>query len=115
MTDSVYKKQLEKFGIESTRAVDPDPRKLQKAADLEAKIAVTKAIMNSYEGRQWIYNKLDVCSVFTAPIVPGDPYGTHVLAGIQSVGQMLLNDIIEASPEQFTVMLQEAAVRKLNY
>jgi hypothetical protein len=113
--DNTYKKQLEQFGIESVRATEGDMKRIQKAAELEAMINVVKALMDNIEGRQWIYTKLDMCGVFTAPIAPGDAYGTHVLCGIQSVGHALLNDVMRASPENFPIMLQEAAARAQNY
>jgi hypothetical protein len=115
MIDNTYKKQLEAFGIESVRATEGDIKRLQKAAELEAMINVVKALMDNIDGRQWIYTKLDMCGVFTAPIAPGDSHGTHVLCGIQSVGHAILNDVMRASPENFPLMLQEAAARAQNY
>lgn len=115
MIDNTYKKQLEQFGIESVKQTEGDIKRLQKAAELEAMISVVKALMENVEGRQWLYTKLDMCGVFTAPIAPGDAYGTHVLCGIQSVGHAILNDIMRASSENFPLMLQEAAARKENY
>jgi len=115
MIDNTYKKQLEAFGIESVRMTESDLTRQKKAADVEAMIAVMKAMMDSIEGRQWIYTKLDMCGVFTAPIAPGDSHGTHVLCGIQSVGHAILSDVMRASPENFPLMIQEAAARNQNY
>jgi len=115
MIDNTYKKQLEQFGIESVRMTEGDLTRQKKAADVEAMIAVMKAMMDSIEGRQWIYTKLDMCGVFTAPIAPGDPHGTHVLCGIQAVGHAILSDVMRSSPENFPLMIQEAAARNQNY
>lgn len=114
MTDKVYLKQLEKFGTESTVFVEGDLAKRQQLEFTEANIDVVKAIMNTIEGRQWLYSKLDMCRVFTSPFVAGDPHGTSFFAGIQSVGQNLLDDIMKASPNNFFLMISEAAARKQN-
>lgn len=97
------------------RATEGDIKRLQKAAEFEAMVNVVKALMDNIDGRQWIYNKLDMCGVFTAPIAPGDAYGTHVLCGIQSVGHAILNDVMRAAPDKFPIMLEEAAARAENY
>jgi len=110
--DNTYKKQLEQFGIESVRVTEGDLQRQQKAIESESTLLVVKTLMERMEGRQWLYSKLDMCGVFTAPIVPGDPYGAHVLMGIQAVGQNLLNDIMRSSPENFYLMTTEAAARK---
>jgi hypothetical protein len=110
--DDVYKKQLEQFGIESTRIVHGDVEKHRREQMRQTMLSVVRAIMENTQGRQWMYSKLDMCGVFTAPIVAGDPYGTHVLAGIQAMGQNLLKDVMDAAPEQFYAMISEAAARK---
>lgn len=111
MVDKVYRKQLEKFGIESTIIVEGDLNKKRRIEFNEINDGVVKAIMSSMEGRQWIYSKLDMCRIFTSPFVPSDPYGTAFFSGVQSVGQNLLDDIMRASPENFYIMNQEAAAR----
>lgn len=112
MSDNFYKKQLEKFGVESTRILDGDAEKQRQQQFHESMIAVVKQFMETIEGRQYFYSKLDMCRVFTTPFIPGAPDGTAFFSGIQSVGQNLLDDIMQASPENFYVMLQEAAARK---
>jgi len=114
VTDKFYEKQLEAFGVESVRVTEGDVHKKIKPIEAESSHLIVRAIMERMEGRQWLYSKLDMCGVFTAPIVPGDPYGAHVLIGMQAVGQNLLNDIIQASPDNFYLMTQEAAARKTN-
>jgi len=115
MIDKEYKKQLEAFGVDYTEVREGDIKRIESAAEIEAKNSIVKAIMDTVEGRQYLYNKLDMCGVFTSPVVKGDPYGTHVLCGVQSVGHVILNDIMLASPKNFPLMLEEAAARKQNY
>ena len=115
MTDKIYEKQLEEFGIDEIVApTKADTKRSYKDDEARAMVAVVRNILNTPEGRQWIYNKLEVCGTFAAPLVPKDSHGSHVLIGMQSVGQMILNETMNASPEAFLLMSQEAAGRKLN-
>ena len=111
MNDKVYQKQLEKFGIESTVIVEGDLNKKRQLEFLEIHNSVVNALMASMEGRQWLYSKLDMCRIFTTPFVASDPYGTAFFSGVQAVGHNLLNDIMAASPENYFLMVQEAAAR----
>lgn len=112
MSDATYKKQLEAFGIEAVRITDIDLEKKRQEETRQAMLSVVKALMDRTEGRQWIYSKLDMCKVFTTPFVPGQPDGTAFFSGVQSVGQNLLSDVMEASPENFYTMIQEENARK---
>lgn len=113
MTDKVYRKQLEKFGIESIRVTTGNLEKKKSEEQRQSMLSIVQMIMDTMQGRQWMWAKLDMCGVFTAPIVPGDPYGTHFLSGVQAIGHNLLADIMSASPQNFSLMSQEAAARKI--
>lgn len=118
MNDKVYTKQLEKFGIEAIRVSQSDAEKQrEKHNEKEHRLAIDKVIkreMETMEGRQYFWSKLDMCRVFTTPFVPGAPDGTAFFSGIQSVGQNLLDDIMRASPDNFYVMIQEANARAIS-
>lgn len=110
--DDVYKKQLEKFGIESTRVVKVDLSKALSKQKKENNCVVTKLLMESGAGREWIYDILDLCRVFTTPFSPGQPDMTHLLCGAQAVGHKILKDVMDASPEKFYIMTQEESARR---
>jgi len=110
--DNAYKKQLEVFGIDSVSAVESEVQKKQVDDEKRVMLSIVRSIMERMEGRQWIYSKLDMCKIFTTPFVPSDSHGTSFFSGIQAVGQNLLNDIMQACPEQFYLMIQEASARK---
>lgn len=110
--DKTYKKQLEAFGIESVKITEGDVERQRQEQIRQSMLAVVKREMETMEGRQYFYSKLDMCRVFTTPFMPGAPDGTAFFSGIQSVGQNLLDDIMQASPESFWMMLQEADARK---
>lgn len=109
--DRTYKKQLEEFGIEFTTASEENITKKQRQEFAITQNEVVKALMNTVQGRQWLYSKLNMCKIFSTPFVPADPHGTSFFSGIQAVGHNLLDDIMKNSPENFSVMLQEAVAR----
>lgn len=113
MTDDTYRKQLEQFGIESTRVTEGDVARQRRQEQRETMLAVVKSIMDDIAGRHYMYSKLDMCRVFTTPFMPGAPDGTAFFSGVQSVGQNLLDDIMQACPEQFFIMITEANARKV--
>lgn len=112
MSDKIYKKQLEKFGIESTVLVEGDLKQKRQIEFAQDNINIVRAIMDSIEGRQWLYSKLDMCRVFTAPFDGEKPLTNSFFSGMQAVGQNLLDDIIKSSPNNFFTMIQEADARR---
>ncbi len=109
--DKTFEKQLEAFGIEQTRVVDVDIKKRARQESGEASLSTIRQIMSTIQGRQWMFDKLDIARVFTAPFAPGQPDTTAFLAGIQAFGQILLQEIMSGAPEEFYTMNQEAAAR----
>lgn len=110
--DKTYKRQLEKFGTEQVRVTHGNSEKKKIEEQRQSMLSIVRMIMETMQGRQWMWSKLDMCGVFTSPIVTGDPYGTHFLSGAQAVGHNLLADIMAASADKFALMSQEAAARK---
>lgn len=70
------------------------------------------AIMSLPKGRKWMLNMLTICKTFNNPIVPGDTHFTYHNIGEQNIGKKLLQDINDASPEQYTLMMKEAREAK---
>jgi len=112
MTDDFYKKQLEEFGIESTRVVEGNLEKKRAEERKASTTAVIKYLMSEMAGRHWLYSVLDMCRTFTSPFVPGQPDVTAFFSGAQALGHRLLADIMEVAPENYYVMVQEEAARK---
>lgn len=113
MTDDIFQKQLESLGVDSTRITSGDAERAQQEQLRRAMLSVVKIIMDSMDGRRWFYSKLEMCRVFTTPFVAGKQDVTSFLSGLQAVGQNMLRDIMEASPEKFFLMTQEAAARNM--
>lgn len=109
--DKVYEKQLEQFGVEQTRVIDVDLRKRAKEEHAISSSVTIKNIMDTMQGRQWMYSKLDSTGVFTTPFVPGQPDFSAFLSGAQAVGQMFLSEVMLHTPKEFNLMCEEAAAR----
>lgn len=114
MNDKVFKKQLEQFGIESTRVVESDPNKLQKQQFIENNTSVVRALMNSVEGRQWVYSQLSLCGVFATPYIPERPLDTAFQCGMQEVGHHLQREVESVAPEEYYKMVMEEFARAMN-
>lgn len=114
MDDKEYSSQLAKWGTEAIRPIKGNLSKKRQEERKEATIAVIKALMDRIEGRQWLYIQLDVCGVFATPFAPNRPDITAYLCGLQDFGHKLLADIMESSPEQFHLMVQEETARRIN-
>lgn len=109
MTDAFFKKQLEQFGTESVRMPSSDK---DKKPQLQISHAVVQSLMDSMQGRQWLYDMLDMCNVFTAPFVSGKPDVTAFLSGMQAIGHIIYGEIMKAAPQHYYLMIQESAARK---
>ncbi len=112
--DKTYQKQLEKFGIESTRIVEGDPLRKHQEEYVHAMLGIVKQLMSTIEGRQWIYSKLEFYCVNSTPYVAGKPDATAFLCGLQEAGHQLQNEVMLAAPNEYFVMIQEAATRAAN-
>jgi len=111
MSDKIFKKQLEKFGTESFQLTEPEPHKKRQQANFDTTIGITKALMSTMEGRQWVYQKLDFCSFFATPFSLENQYATAFLCGLQEFAHHLYNEIAIISPNEYALMLQEAHAR----
>ena len=111
MIDKKFQKQLDKFGIESTQIVESE---LPRPARTPINSSIIKMLMDTIEGREWLYNKLDFCCVFATPFVAGKPDATAFLCGLQEVGHHLQAEIMQNSPNEYFLMTQEAAARAQN-
>lgn len=112
--DSVYKDQLEKFGIEANLLIEGDPNERRNLEYAEAMMKVVQSIMDTMDGRQWMYYKLALCGVFATPFSAGKPDVSAFLAGMQEIGHVLQRDIMIAAPDKYFLMVQEDQARRVN-
>ena len=114
MTDEFYRKQLEAFGIEQTRIVEDSLETKRQDEFRERMQGVTKMLMSTAQGREWMAHKLDVTLAFTPPFSPGKPDYSAFLAGAQAVGLTMFREVMAACPEKFYDMIVEANAKKSN-
>lgn len=87
-------------------------RRAKEGRQLRQKLDYMKTIMSTSQGREWIYNLLEICKVFNSPIVMGDTHFTYHNIGEQNIGKKLLQDINQAAPDEYIIMMKEARERQ---
>ncbi len=112
MSDDFYRKQLESFGIEQTRIVQGDLDEKRRKEREAVSLSVIKALMEQMSGRQWLYSLLDMCMTNGSVFVPNKPDMTTFFLGAQYIGKSVMDQIMQAAPEQYYIMIMEEAARK---
>ena len=84
-----------------------DARK-KEARLRKEELSYVNKIMSTREGRKWMLNMLNICKTFTNPIVAQDTHYTYHNLGEQNIGKKLLQDINDAAPDQYILMMKEA-------
>jgi hypothetical protein len=92
-------------------------RRLEKAAKLAEtqRREVITSIMVTSAGRQWLWDRMSECSIFSTTHVPADPYASAFQEGRRSVGLSLLSDIMTHCPDQFILAMREQNERHLSH
>lgn len=67
-----------------------------------------KWLMNDQRGRRIVYTQLARSGVFRISYAAGDPHQTSFNEGGRNVGNLLMRDVLAATPEQYALMLREA-------
>lgn len=91
-----------------------DPQQVNSARKRSARkdrerINFVAAVMESKEGRAWMWGMLTRCRVFDNAFVPGQPDATGFKLGERNVGLFLLQDVMRAAPDAYSIMAKEAA------
>lgn len=106
--DKILEKQLEVFGgTEYTQVVETEPEPQQFKQSLNP----VKTLMSTMEGRAWMFGKLELCGVNATPYVPGRSDDTAFNCGMQELGHHLQREIMQVAANEYSLMLQEAAVK----
>lgn len=85
----------------------------KKAARLEReRLEFTKSIMETPQGRAWMLDLLSACKIMGNPVVQGDTHFTYYHLGEQNIGKKLMQDIDNAAPEEYILMMKEAREKK---
>ena len=84
--------------------------KVAKLADQNRREQLVQ-IMSTIPGREWVWNMLERAHIFRTSFSP-DPYLTAFNEGERNQGQLLLNDIMEACPDQYVLAMRESNERR---
>jgi hypothetical protein len=68
--------------------------------------AVIRSIMSSNEGRDWIYNLLQNCHVYSSSF-SGNALTMAYAEGERNIGLRLMAELVSATPERYLEMLAE--------
>jgi len=91
-----------------------DIAQAQEARKRAVKTEVLKALMEHERGREWVYDLLESCHIFTTPF-SDDPYRTAFNAGEQNRGNMILADVVGFEPDKYVLMCKEGYQREQAY
>lgn len=69
---------------------------------------VIATVLASKAGRDWFYDVLAACHIYSTPFEPGAPDVTAFRLGEENVGKQLMLEAIGASPENYLMMVKEA-------
>lgn len=108
--DKVFAKQLEQFGTEAYVLQQSTPVREESR---EGQINVVRELMDTVQGRQWLWEKLDLCRIFGSTFIPDKPNVGDYLQGIRDVGLSIYQEINAAAADKIFLMNQEAAQRIL--
>ena len=91
-----------------------DVREADKAARLAQRqdLDITRDIMRTAAGRQWMYRKLALCHVH-ATTFTGQALHSAFAEGERNIGLMLEAEILLACPDDFILMIKEANERDI--
>lgn len=110
MADPIAQDQAENEAEKSYDASDPkavnNARKRagrKKASELE----VVRVLMNTTQGRAWMFDILQMCHISSPTFVRGDPHATSFQEGERNIGNRLLHDINRAAPDMYAKMCSE--------
>jgi hypothetical protein len=91
-----------------------DVRKAEKASRLADNLrgAFVRNVMDSIEGRRWVWDLLSRCHLFQTPMTDSDRW-TAFACGEMNVGQQIVADIMTYCPDSYIRMQREANERRI--
>lgn len=89
-------------------------RSAEKASRLSERerMDFTRQMMSTTQGRSWASSFLVRCHIFATSFTP-DALATAYAEGERNIGLLVLNDIMQACPDQYILMMRESNERHL--
>jgi hypothetical protein len=72
-----------------------------------ARLDFVEGMMTLPQGRKWLWELMEYCSVHGSPVVQGDTHATYFNLGQQNIGKRVLADVQEFSA-LYVQMVKEA-------
>lgn len=85
----------------------------QAKIDESQRLEIIRGIMSLPAGRAWMLGHLETCHIFASSHTR-NALDTAFAEGERNVGLRFLLDIMQACPEQYTVMMQERNARNIS-
>lgn len=101
---SIYKE--EEF-VDTADKEQVNKARKKSARTRAERLEFIKAAMSVEPGRSWFYDLLVRCRCFNQPFIAGDPHATSFRCGELNIGNMVLDDIQTAAPEDYLKMITE--------
>lgn len=74
----------------------------------EKRIRTTLAgMLTNRDVREWLWDHLTACNVFSQSFVQGEPDSTAFNEGKRSIGNRLISEIVLADPAAYVTMMKE--------
>lgn len=74
-------------------------------------LSVVGALMETRQGRAWVYGKLAAAHIWQQSFIQGSPDGTAFREGERNQGLQLLAEVQASAPQEYVTMCEEAAGR----
>lgn len=89
-----------------------DPAQIKKAEAaaaqrIEDRKRISALLLDSREGREWLWQLLQDCGTWEKTILAGDAYGQGFEDGKREIGLSLTRHLSKSNPQQFANMIVE--------
>lgn len=107
-SETAPSEEAEALNLSDPVQVQARNKKAKARAELRRRFIVQ--LLSTREGREWMYEMLSAAGVYRMSYAPGaDALSMAFREGQRNIGNMLLTDVISASPEGYAAMQNEAA------
>lgn len=80
-----------------------------------AEVRDLKKLLDTYEGRHWIWKLIDLSGTHGCSFVAGYPDVTAFNEGARKFGTILLNEVLTSDPNAYMIMRMEAEKRNIEF
>lgn len=108
--DQILEQVEPQFDASDDKTVSNARKKMARVKQKRA--AFIREMMNTENGRLWVYDILVMGHIAGPVHTPGDPYATAYKDGERNIANKILFDINEFAPEMYMQMLKDGRSEK---